>query len=286
MNTSSKEVHISNGKSALHYWREIWQSRELFWILAKRDVIVRYKQSVLGVAWSIIRPLLTALVMVFAFGKIAKLDQDTSIAYMLVVMPGVIVWLFFSQSLAQISNSIVGSTNLVSKVYFPRLIVPLSSLMLGLLDALIAFGLFVLLCAWYQFIPDWKIIFAPIFMLLAYLGAFGFGLIAAVLNVKYRDIGQLIPFLIQFGYFASPIAYPSELVQEKLAQVNHGDWLYLLYTINPVAGSIDGLRWSLLGEFSVFNMQSFISLVIFDIVTIFIAIRMFRKNENSFVDYI
>lgn len=286
MNASSKEVHISNGKSALNYWREIWQSRELFWILAKRDIIVRYKQSVLGVAWSIIRPLLTALVMVFAFGKIAKLDQDTSIAYMLVVMPGVIIWLFFSQSLAQISNSIVGSTNLVSKVYFPRLIVPLSSLMLGLLDALIAFGLFILLCVWYQFIPDWKVIFAPVFMLLAYFGAFGFGLIAAVLNVKYRDIGQLIPFLIQFGYFASPIAYPSELVQENLAQVNHGDWLYLLYTINPVAGSIDGLRWSLLGDFAAFNMQSFVSLLLFDIITIVIAIRMFRKNENSFVDYI
>lgn len=286
MDASSREVHISNGQSALNYWREIWQSRELFWILAKRDILVRYKQSVLGVAWSIIRPLLTALVMVFAFGKIAKLDQETSIAYMLVVMPGVIIWLFFSQSLAQISNSIVGNSNLVSKVYFPRLIVPLSSLMLGLLDALIAFGLFILLCVWYQFIPDWKIIFAPVFMLLAYLGAFGFGLIAAVLNVKFRDIGQIIPFLIQFGYFASPIAYPSELVQENLSQINHGDFLYLLYTINPVAGSIDGLRWSLLGDFSVFNTQSFISLLLFDIITIFIAIRMFRKNENSFVDYI
>ena len=200
MDSSSKEVLISNGKSALHYWREIWQSRELFWILAKRDILVRYKQTVLGVAWSIIRPLLTALVMVFAFGKIAKLDEDTSIAYMLVVMPGVIVWLFFSQSLAQISNSIVGNTNLVSKVYFPRLIVPLSSLMIGLLDAMIAFGLFVLLCFWYQYIPDWKIIFAPVFMFLAYMGAFGFGLIAAVLNVKYRDIGQIIPFMIQIGF--------------------------------------------------------------------------------------
>jgi lipopolysaccharide transport system permease protein len=286
MDSSSKEVLISNGKSALHYWREVWQSRELFWILAKRDILVRYKQTVLGVAWSIIRPLLTALVMVFAFGKIAKLDEDTSIAYMLVVMPGVIVWLFFSQSLAQISNSIVGNTNLVSKVYFPRLIVPLSSLMIGLLDAIIAFGLFVLLCFWYQYIPDWKIIFAPVFMFLAYMGAFGFGLIAAVLNVKYRDVGQIIPFMIQFGYFVSPIAYTSELVQTNLNQTSYGDWFYLLYTINPVAGSIDGLRWSLLGDFSAFNFQSFISLVIFDIVTLVISIRMFRKNENSFVDYI
>jgi lipopolysaccharide transport system permease protein len=286
MDSSSKEVLISNGKSALHYWREVWQSRELFWILAKRDILVRYKQTVLGVAWSIIRPLLTALVMVFAFGKIAKLDEDTSIAYMLVVMPGVIVWLFFSQSLGLVSNSIVGNTNLVSKVYFPRLIVPLSSLMIGLLDALIAFGLFVILCFWYQYIPDWKIVFAPVFMFLAYMGAFGFGLIAAVLNVKYRDVGQIIPFMIQFGYFVSPIAYTSELVQTNLSQAAHGNWYYLLYTINPVAGSIDGLRWSLLGDFSAFNFQSFISLVIFDIIMLVISIWMFRKNENSFVDYI
>lgn len=281
MKSSSNEVIIKNGKSVLNYWKEIWQSRELFWILAKRDIIVRYKQTVLGVAWSIIRPMLTALVMVFAFGKIAKLDQEVSIEYMLVVMPGVVIWLFFSQSLAQISNSIVGNTNLVSKVYFPRLIVPMSSLMVGLLDAVIAFGLFVILCVWYQFLPDWKIIFAPVFMLLAYLGAFGFGLIAAVLNVKYRDIGQIIPFMIQFGYFVSPIAYTSEIVQSNMSRA-----IYSIYAINPVAGSIDGLRWSLLGDFSAFNWQSFISLIIFDIITLFISIRMFRKSENSFVDYI
>lgn len=286
MDSSSKEVYISNGKTTLDYWSEIWQSRELFWILAKRDILVRYKQTVLGVAWSIIRPLLTALVMVFAFGKIAKLDEETSIDYMLVVMPGVIVWLFFSQSLSLVSNSIVGNTNLVSKVYFPRLIVPLSSLMIGLLDALIAFGLFVLLCFWYQYIPDWKLIFAPIFMLLAYFGAFGFGLIAAVLNVKYRDVGQIIPFIVQFGYFASPIAYTSDLVQASLNETSNGGLLYILYTINPVAGSIDGLRWSLLGDFASFNFQSFATLIIFDVITLFVAIRMFRKNENSFVDYI
>lgn len=278
MKNVSNEVLITAGKSSLHYWKEVWQNRELFWILAKRDVIVRYKQTILGVAWSIIRPLLTAIVMVFAFGKIAKLDQETSIAYMLVVMPGVIVWLFFSQSLAQISNSIVGNTNLVSKVYFPRIIVPLSSLMLGLLDALIAFGLFLVLCVWYQFLPDYKVIFAPVFMLLAYLGAFGFGLIAAVLNVKYRDIGQIIPFMIQFGYFASPIAYTSDLAK--------GSWFYWVYILNPVVGSIDGLRWSLLGDFTSFNVYSFAALVVFDIITLIIAVKMFRKNENSFVDFI
>lgn len=278
MKAEDKVITISAGKSSLDYWKELWQSRELFWILAKRDIIVRYKQTILGIAWSAIRPLITALVMVFAFGKIAKLDQDTSIPYMLVVMPGVIIWLFFSQALTQVSNSIVGNTNLISKVYFPRLIIPFSSLMIGLLDALIAFVLFILLCFYFQFIPDWKIIFVPVFMFLAYLGAFGFGLIAGIMNVKYRDVGQIIPFLIQFGYFISPVAYTSDRVA--------GKWWTPLYNLNPVVGSIDGMRWCMLGDFSAFNYQSFSYLLIFDIVFVVIAIRMFRKHENSFVDYI
>lgn len=269
---------IKAGKSVLHYWAEIWEHRELFWILAKRDVMVRYKQTVLGVAWSVIRPLLTSLVMVFAFGKIAKLEQDTSYPYILLVVPGVIIWLFFSQSLQNISNSVIGNTNLIAKVYFPRLIIPFSSLLVGLIDVIITFALFIILCIWYQFIPDWKIIFAPVFILLSYLSAFGLGLFSAVLNVKYRDIGQIIPFVIQFGYFISPVAYA---VDSK-----KGEWWYPIYNLNPVAGAIDGLRWSMLGGEASFNYQSFIPLVIFIIVSIIVAIRFFRKNENSFVDYL
>jgi lipopolysaccharide transport system permease protein len=276
--SSQNETFITAGKSVLYYWKEIWRSKELFWILAKRDVMVRFKQTSLGLAWSILRPLLTALVMVFAFGKVAKLEHDSTIPYMLIVMPGVIVWLFFSQSLLQISNSIIGNANLVSKVYFPRLIIPLSSFLVGLLDAAIAFVLFIILCIWYQFIPDWHIIFAPFFIILAYMGAFGLGLIAAVMNVKFRDIAQIIPFAIQFGYFASPVAYTSDRFMNE--------WWYKLYVLNPVAGAIDGLRWSLLGGHSAFNWDSFIPSIIFSVVSCFVAIRMFRKTENSFVDYI
>jgi lipopolysaccharide transport system permease protein len=275
---SQNETFITAGKSVLYYWKEIWRSKELFWILAKRDVMVRFKQTSLGLAWSVLRPLLTALVMVFAFGKVAKLEHDSTIPYMLIVMPGVIVWLFFSQSLLQISNSIIGNANLVSKVYFPRLIIPLSSFLVGLLDALIAFGLFVILCIWYQFVPDWHIIFAPLFIILAYMGAFGLGLIAAVMNVKFRDIAQIIPFAIQFGYFASPVAYTSDRFMNE--------WWYKLYVLNPVAGAIDGLRWCLLGGHAAFNWNSFIPSIIFSVVSCFVAIRMFRKTENSFVDYI
>lgn len=272
------EVIIKAGKSALHYWREVWRQKELFWILGKRDVMVRYKQTVLGVAWGVIRPLMTAMVMVFAFGKIAKLEQDSSIPYMLVVIPGVIIWLFFSQSLSQISNSIVGNGNLVSKVYFPRIIIPFSSLLVGLLDAMIAFAMFFVFCIYYQFLPSWHIFFAPIFLLLAYLGAFGAGLLASVLNVKYRDIAQIIPFVVQFGYFISPVAYSSERVKDE--------WWYPVYNFNPVAGAIDGLRWCLLGDFAAFNWQSFIPMVIFVTISVLFSIWFFRKNENSFVDHL
>lgn len=272
------EVIIKAGKSALHYWREVWRQRELFWILGKRDVMVRYKQSVLGIAWAVIRTLLTTMVMAFAFGKIAKLEQGSTIPYILIVIPGVIIWLFFSQSLLQISNSIVGNGNLVSKVYFPRIIIPFSSLLVGLLDAIIAFILFFVICVYYQFTPNWHIIFAPLFLLLTYLGAFGAGLFAATLNVKYRDIGQIIPFVVQFGYFISPVAYSVEKYKSE--------WWYPIYNLNPVAGTVDGMRWCLLGDFAEFNWQSFIPMLFFVTFSVLISIWFFRKNENSFVDHI
>ena len=272
------EIIIKAGKSTLNYWREVWRQRELFWILGKRDVMVRYKQTILGIAWAVIRPLLTAMVMVFAFGKIAKLEQVSSIPYMLVVIPGVIIWLFFSQCLSQISNSIVGNGNLVSKVYFPRMIIPFSSLLVGLLDAIIAFAMFFIFCFYYQFLPNWHIIFAPIFLILAYLAAFGAGLFASVLNVKYRDIGQIIPFIVQFGYFISPVAYTVDIYKDK--------WWYSIYNLNPVVGAIDGLRWSLLNDFSPFNWQSFLPLIVFVIFSVITSIWFFRKNENSFVDHL
>jgi lipopolysaccharide transport system permease protein len=275
---NNNEVIIKAGKSALHYWREVWRQRELFWILGKRDVMVRYKQSVLGIAWAVIRTLLTTMVMAFAFGKIAKLDQDVNLPYILIVIPGVIIWLFFSQCLLQISNSIVGNGNLVSKVYFPRIIIPFSSFLVGILDALIALILFLVICLYYQFIPNWHIVFAPVFLLLAYLGAFGAGLFAATLNVKYRDIGQIIPFVVQFGYFISPVAYSVEKYKDK--------WWYPIYNLNPVAGTVDGMRWCLLGDFAEFNWQSFIPMIGFVIVSVLGAIWFFRKHENSFVDHL
>ncbi|PLK43869.1 ABC transporter permease [Emticicia sp. TH156] len=278
MKKSDNEIVIKAGKSALHYWKDIWLQRELFWILGKRDIMVRYKQTVLGIAWAVFRPLLTAVVMTFAFGKIARMETDATLPYMIIVIPGVIIWLFFSQCLSQISNSIVGNGNLVSKVYFPRIIIPFSSLLVGLLDALIAFAMFFVFCLYYQFMPNWQVLMAPFFMLLAYLNAFGLGLVAAVLNVKYRDIAQIIPFIVQFGFFISPVGYTSE--QQKTA------WWYTYYNLNPIVGTIDGMRWSLLANHSPLNWQSLLPSIIFAIVSVIFSIWFFRKNENSFVDYI
>jgi lipopolysaccharide transport system permease protein len=278
---NSKERIITARKSISEYLKEIWDFKELFWILAKRDILIKYKQTVLGIGWSVIRPLITMIVMAFAFGKIGKLDTNTSIPFTLVVAPGVIIWLFFSQSLQALSQSIVINSNLVSKVYFPRLIIPLSTIFLGLVDVLISVILFFIICIWYQFLPDWKLFLAPFFILLTFLSAFGIGLISAVLNVKFRDIGQIIPFVIQFGYFVSPVGYLTESVKSA----GHS-WYYKLFVLNPVTGCIDALRWCMLDDFSAFNWDSFIPLVVFTIFTFFYSIRFFRKHENSFVDHI
>lgn len=275
----SEKVRVITAKpSFVEYWKEVFDYRELFWILAKRDIMVRYKQTIFGVLWSILRPLISSLVYVFGVNKIGNLGATSDIPYILVILPGTILWLFFSQSLLNISLSIVTNNNLVAKVFFPRIIIPFSSFFLGLLDFLIGLLVFFGFSFYYGLFPEIKIIFAALFVVLAYLATTGIGLFAAVLNVKYRDIGQLIPFVLSFGLFISPVLYTTDKVM--------GDWTYNLYVLNPAVGAIDGLRWALLGEHAQFNWDSFIPLIIFCFVSVFISIRFFRKHENSFVDYI
>lgn len=277
-----KERVITANKTFGEYISEVWDARELLWILAKRDVIIKYKQTIFGVAWSAIRPLITTLVMAFAFGKIGRLDVQTSIPFTVVVVPGVIVWLFFSQSLLSLSQSLTSNANLVTKVYFPRIIIPLSTIFLGLIDVLVAIGLFFILCIYYQVIPDYKLIFVPFILILTFLSVFGIGLISAVLNVKYRDIGQIVPFIVQFGYFISPVGYLTSNAQ----QIITNPILFKIFMLNPVTGAIDLMRWAMLGDFAPFNWYSFISLLIFTFVSLIMAILFYRKHENSFVDYI
>jgi lipopolysaccharide transport system permease protein len=276
--SKSKVKVISSFPSFQDYWKEIFEYRELFWILAKRDIMVRYKQTVFGVAWSILRPLISSMVYVFGVNRIGSIGEDSEVPYILVILSGNILWLFFSQSLQTIGLSVVTNNNLVSKVFFPRIIIPFSSFFLGLRDVIIGLIVFIGFCIYSNYIPDYKIIFAPIFVILAYLAASGIGIFASVLNVKYRDIGQLIPFILSFGLFISPVLYTTDMVRDH--------WVYKYFVLNPVTGCIDGIRWALLGNNYAFNWDSFIPLVIFCVVSLTLSIRFFRKHENSFVDYI
>ncbi|GAB3544920.1 ABC transporter permease [Spirosoma fluminis] len=270
------EVIIEPGRAERHYWRDLWRNRELMYILSMRDVSVRYKQTALGTAWGLIRPLTTMLIMVFVFSKIAKLPADPGVPYPLMVLGGITVWTFFSTAFTQISNSVTLNSNLVTKVYFPRLIMPISSIAVSFIDFLVSLGLFILLAIWYRFVPDWHILLAPVFILLAVLASFAFGLFFAVINVRFRDVGQLIPFLVQVGFYACPIAYSSRLVANE-------SW-YSLYILNPLVGIIDGFRWSLLGENAYFNPRSLLTSVAIVGVCLAISIYFFRKRENTFVD--
>ncbi|MFD2936542.1 ABC transporter permease [Spirosoma flavum] len=273
------EVIIQPGRSERHYWRELWRNRELMYILSMRDVSVRYKQTALGTAWGLIRPLTTMLIMVFVFSKIAKLPADPGVPYPLMVLGGITVWTFFATSFTQISNSVTMNSNLVTKVYFPRLIMPISSVAVSFIDFLVSLGLFIVLAIWYRFIPDWHLLLLPAFIALALLASFAFGLFFAAVNVKFRDIGQLIPFIVQVGFYVCPIAYSSRLVAEK------GDvWWTPFYWMNPMVGIIDGFRWSLLGEKAYFNPQSLLISVSIVVVCLALSIYFFRKRENTFVD--
>ncbi|AUD07408.1 ABC transporter permease [Spirosoma pollinicola] len=273
------EVIIQPGRSERHYWRELWRNRELMYILSMRDVSVRYKQTALGTAWGLIRPLTTMLIMVFVFSKIAKLPADPGVPYPLMVLGGITVWTFFATAFTQISNSVTMNSNLVTKVYFPRLIMPISSVAVSFIDFLVSLGLFIVLSIWYKFMPDWHLLLLPAFIVLALLASFAFGLFFAAVNVRFRDIGQLIPFIVQIGFYICPIAYSSRLVADKA-----GEWWTPFYWMNPMVGIIDGFRWSLLGEKAYFNPESLLISVGIIGVCLILSLYFFRKRENSFVD--
>ncbi len=271
---------IKAGGNGLDYWTDLWRNRQLLWILAKRDISVRYKQTLLGVAWSVVRPLMTMAVMAVVFGVAAKLPPDPGIPYPLMILGGLTIWTFFSNAFSQISNSVVINSNLVSKVYFPRLLMPLSAVSVGFIDFLISLVLFVGFSFFYQYPPTINIIFLPLFILLTFLCSLGFGLFFAVINVRFRDIAQLIPFLVQVGMYACPIAYSTRLVRDSIPQY------YKYYIMNPVVGIIDGFKWCLLGDNSYFDPNSLYSTIIVSIVALALSLMYFRKKENTFVDYI
>lgn len=267
---------IEAGKTEKHYFKDLWRYRELFYFLSWRDILVRYKQTVIGVAWSIIRPVLTMIVFTIVFGKIANLPS-TDAPYPILVFTALLPWQFFSNALADSSNSLIANANMVSKIYFPKIIMPASSIIVALVDFIISFLLLGIVMAWYRYVPSWKIVFMPLFLLLALILSLGVGFLLSALNVKYRDFRYIVPFIIQFGLYASPVGFSSDVVPDK--------WR-LLYSINPMVGVIDGFRWSIIGKGVSFYMPGFLLSIALTIVIFIIGILYFRKTEKTFADRI
>jgi lipopolysaccharide transport system permease protein len=276
---SEIELVIEPGRTEKNYWQDLWRYRELFYILSWRDIKVRYKQTVIGAAWSIIRPLLTMIIFTFVFKRVANMPDPKGAPYPLMVYAGVLPWMFFSGALSEASNSLVGNTNLITKIYFPRMIIPASSIIVSLVDFAISFGLTIVLFIWFRFIPPIQILCLPIFVLMAFMAAFGAGLLVTALNVKYRDFRYVIPFIVQFGLYVSPVGFSSTWVRGRISEP-----LQLVYSLNPMVGIIDGFRWCIVGEPFLWPGFLVSSLVI--VILCVIGIRYFRKTEKSFADNI
>ena len=268
---------IEPGRAERRYWHDLWHYRELFSVLAWRDIAVRYKQTVIGVAWAIIRPFLTMIVFTVIFGKLANLPSEGNAPYAIMVFAGMLPWTFFSSALADASASLLGSANLISKVYFPRMIVPMAAVGVAFVDFTINFSMLVILMIWYQFVPGWQLIALPVFVVIAFFASLGPGMWLAALNVKYRDIRYVIPFIVQFGLYVSPVGFSSSVVPDQ--------WR-LLYSLNPVVGVIDGFRWCILGGQSQFYWPGFVLSFAVTVFFLWFGIRKFRKMENTFADLI
>src|SRR5262245_12005837 len=276
-----EEILVEPGLGFKNYWWDLWRYRELFYILAWRDVAVRYKQTVAGAGWALLQPFLSMVIMTVIFNKIAGLPSEASAPYPIMVFAAMLPWQFFSNALSLSSQSIVGNAQLISKIYFPRLIVPTSSIVVSMVDFLVSGSILVGLMAWYQFVPGWRIFAFPVFVGLAILAALGPGLIITALMVRFRDFRFLVPFIVQFGLYASPVAYSSSVVRERL-----GDRLFLLYSLNPMVAVIDAFRWALLGGKSSMYWSSFLISLLVAIVLCLFGLRFFRTAYRSFADLI
>ncbi len=276
-NNSPRHLVLEAGRADRQYWRDLWRYRELFFILAWRDVAVRYKQTVIGLAWAFVRPFMTMVVFTIVFGKIAKLPSEGAAPYAVMVFAGLLPWTLFASVLSDASTSIVGSSNLISKVYFPRLIVPVSTVLVALIDFLVSLFILAGLMLWYGVVPGWQILLLPLFVMLALLCSIGPALWAAAVLVKYRDFRFIIPFVTQIGLYISPVGFSGKIVPEQ--------W-QLLYSLNPMVGIIDGFRWCILGGASPIDAPGFVIGVAITLVLLWWGIRSFRRTERAFADLI
>jgi lipopolysaccharide transport system permease protein len=273
---NKQKLIIEAGRTEKHYWKDIWRYRELFYFLAWRDILVRYKQTALGVIWALLRPFLTMVVFTIVFGKLGKFPSDGA-PYAVMVFAAMLPWQFFSNSLSEASNSMIGNANLISKVYFPRLIVPSSAVITSFVDFLISGAILIGLMVWYGFMPGWRILTLPLFISIAFAASMGIGLWLTALNVKYRDFRYVVPFIVQFGLYVSPVGFSSSIIPEK--------WR-LLYSLNPMVGVIDGFRWAILEGGAIIHWPSF--MLSNGVVALFLVtgIWYFRRTEKTFADVI
>lgn len=274
--TLQPELLIEPNSPVLHYWRDVWRYRELFWFLVWRDILVRYKQTVIGVAWSVIRPLVTMIVFTVVFGMLAKMPSD-GVPYPLLVFAAMLPWNFFSNALSESSGSLIGSANLLTKIYFPRIIIPVSSIIVSLIDFAISLVIMATIMIWYDYLPDWRVATLPLFLLLAFLPAVGAGLWFSALNVKYRDFRYVVPFLLQFGLYVSPVGFASSIVPEK--------WR-LFYALNPMVGVIDGFRWALLNGSVELYWPGLLLSTALSLALLVSGLWFFRKTERIIADVI
>jgi len=268
---------LEPGRAERHYWRDIWAYRELFFILAWRDVAVRYKQTVVGVAWTIVRPFLTMVILTIVFGRLASLPSGGAAPYPVMVFAGMLPWYLFSSVLTEASNSIVSNANLIGKVYFPRIIIPASSAVAALVDFGINLVMLAGLMAWYAFAPSWRLLLLPAFVILAVLASLGPALLITAVNVKYRDFRYIIPFIVQFGLYVSPVGFSSTVVPEQ--------WRFW-YSLNPLVGVIDGFRWCILGGESKLYLPGFTLSLGVVALFLWIGVAYFRRTERTFADLI
>jgi len=271
-----EEIIIEPGRGLKHYWRDLWNYRELFYFLAWRDIAVRYKQTVIGVAWSLVRPIVTMVVFTLVFGKLAKLPSN-GVPYPILVFAAMLPWQFFANALSESSNSLVGNANMISKVYFPRLAIPTSAVVVSFVDFLLSFAMLLILMGWYRFVPGWRMLALPLLTVLAFGAAMGAGLWFASLTVKYRDFRFIVPFVVQFGIYISPVGFSSAIVPAK--------WR-LLYSLNPMVGVIDGFRWAIIGGDTELYLPGFAISIGLVVLLLASGIWYFRKTERTFADVI
>lgn len=269
------EITIEARGAERQYWKDLWRYRELFYFLAWRDILVRYKQTVVGVAWAVIRPLLTMVALTFVFGKLAKMPSG-GVPYPILVFCGMLPWQFFAAAFAESGNSLVSNAGMITKVYFPRLVVPVSSVITSFVDFLISAVLMAFMMVYFGYMPGSSLLVLPAFVLLAFATAFGAGLWVSALMVRYRDFRYIIPFVVQFGLYVSPVGFSSSVVPEE--------WR-MLYSLNPMVGVIDGFRWAILGEANIYWPGLWIS-VAGVILMIISGIWYFRRTEKTFADVI